>query len=271
MNTQTRDHHFLFDFVLQKAEALREPITEEGVAIACEQRDKSPYRVPALNEIVKFIEKTAYSVDKNKLVSDIFECGAIAISNKVDLAQFDKREARYLEIIRSYRPDEQKAIADIFGMIFALLSSMTYSNGGFDDYLGKLFMELNLGNKSNSQFFTPYYISKMCAKMTLDENLIREKSRSGGILTLNEPCCGAGGMVLAAMDVLYNDCKFNYARNCLVVCEDIDLRCVHMCYLQLSLAGVPAIIRHANTLSRECWSEWRTPAFMLKYPRFASY
>jgi len=70
---------------------------------------------------------------------------------------------------------------------------------------------------------------------------------------------------------LKNNYDFNYARNCFIVAEDIDLRCVHMCYLQLALAGVPAIIKHQNTLTREKWSVWKTPAFILQYLRFRKY
>ncbi len=259
---------FLFDFVLKSTERLDKPISEETVAVTLEQRDQSPYRVPKLDEIIKRIEKTSYSVDRRKFVSDVFECGAIALSNTVDFTQYEPRETRYKEMIAGYRPQEQKAASEIFGMIFALLSSMTYSNGGFRDYLGELFMGLNLGNSASSQFFTPYHVSKMCAKMTLDDTIVSEKQRNGEILTFYEPCCGSGGMVLAIIDVLYNDYKFNYAHNCFVVCEDIDIRCVHMAYLQLSLAGVPAIVKHQNALSRELWSVWKTPAYIFQYSHF---
>lgn len=54
-------------------------------------------------------------------------------------------------------------------------------------------------------------------------------------------------------------------------CADIDLRCVHMTYLQLALAGVPAIVRHQDSLSREIWSVWKTPALVFQYPRFKEY
>ena len=154
-------------------------------------------------------------------------------------------------------------------MIYALLASMTYANGGFYDYLGELFMRLNLGNDRTSQFFTPYYVSKMCAKMSVTDNEMKTQIADGDIFTINDPCCGAGGMALAAMDVLYNDYKFNYTRNCFVISEDIGLRCVHMTYLQLSLAGVPAIVKHQNTLTRELWSVWETPAYIFQLPRFA--
>ena len=53
--------------------------------------------------------------------------------------------------------------------------------------------------------------------------------------------------------------------------EYIDIRCVHMTYLQLSLAGVPAIVKHTNSLTRETWDIWKTPAFIMQYMRFRQF
>ena len=114
-----------------------------------------------------------------------------------------------------------------------LLSSAVFDDGVFSDYLGELFMNCGFGSNRNGQFFTPYHVSKLCAKLCIGE------PPEDKIITLNEPCCGSGGMVLAAMDVLKNDFGINYTIDCFVDCSDIDLRCVHMTYLQLSLAGVP--------------------------------
>lgn len=48
-----------------------------------------------------------------------------------------------------------------------------------------------------------------------------------------------------------------------VTAQDIDLKCVHMTYLQLSLYGIPAVVIHGNTLTVEEWSRWYTPVYML--------
>jgi type I restriction-modification system DNA methylase subunit len=259
---------FLFDFKLNSFK-LAHP---NGLSVLDINRDKTnPFNIPALEKIIKLIDSAACKFDKNKLVGDIFECGAVAISNQVDFTQYDVREKKYKEIISFYGQKERELIAEIFGNIYALLSSVVYEDGKFDDYLGKLFMTSNLGDPRKSQFFTPYHVSVLCAKMSMDGDVVREKQDNNGILMVYEPCCGSGGMVLASIDILKNDYDFNYARNCFVVCEDIDIRCVHMCYLQLALAGVPAVVKHRNTLSRETWSVWRTPAYMLQYVRFREF
>ena len=137
----------------------------------------------------------------------LFYCGALAISNLADLTQYDEREEQYKQIMKNYSEKERKTMAEIFGKIFGLLSSVVYDDGVFSDYLGEIFMNCNMGNKNTGQFFTPYHVSKMCAKIAIGT----PNKADGKILTLCEPCCGSGGMVLAAMDVLKNDFGINYA------------------------------------------------------------
>jgi hypothetical protein len=226
-----------------------------------------PYPIPKVDEIIKMIDRSAYKVNRSQLISDVFECGALAISNMVDFTKYDEREKRYLDIMNGYSPDERKLLVDIFSKIFALSSSVVYDNGKFGDYLGELFMRCNQGNKFAGQFFTPYHISYLMARCAITDDSIKQNE----IMTICDPCCGGGGMAMAALDVLKNDYKVNYAMDCFIECADIDIRCVHMTYLQLALAGVPAIVKHQNTLTQELYSVWKTPAYIFQYHRFYKY
>ena len=89
---------FFFDFTLDKSamppvEDISEQAFKKPVPIP-ERNNLCPYRIPNIDDIVKDIEKAAYAVDTSKFVSNLFECGAIAISNAVDLAQKDNREEK---------------------------------------------------------------------------------------------------------------------------------------------------------------------------------
>lgn len=259
---------FTFDFTIKTPNMEYVPEQEHTVARAVKGTGNiCPYPIPTVDEIIKMIDRSAYKVNRSQLITDVFECGALAISNKVDFNNYDEREQRYLEIIKSYSPSEQKLIVDIFAKVFALLSSVVYDNGTFNDYLGDLFMRCNQGNKNAGQFFTPYHISKLMAKCTITDSDIKQ----GEIISICDPCCGGGGLAIAALDVLKNDYNVNYAMDCFIECADVDIRCVHMTYLQLALAGVPAIVKHQNTLSKELWSVWKTPAFLFQYHRFYKY
>ena len=224
--------------------------------------------VPTVAEILKLLDKGLYKVNAHEFLSDVFECSAIAISNRFDLSQFDEREKRYLQIIKKYEPAMQKLITEIFAKIFLLLTQQINPAIGFNDWLGELYMRSETSNSKAGQFFTPYCVSKVCAEVAINEEAIKEAIENDKILTLSEPACGAGGMIIAAADILYYKYHFNISRNLVVECSDIDSRCVHMTYLQLGLAGIPAVVYRRNTLTMETWERWETPAYIMQYTRF---
>ena len=139
---------FTFDFTLKIPNMKYVPEQEHNIARTSEGTGNNcPYPIPTVEEIIKMIDQSSYRVNKSKLISDVFECGALAISNKVDFTQYDEREQRYLEIIKTYKPDEQKLIADIFAKIFCLCSSVVYDDGCFNDYLDRKSTRLNSSHR----------------------------------------------------------------------------------------------------------------------------
>lgn len=226
-------------------------------------------KIPKVEDIIKLVSKATYKVGAHELLSDVFECSAIAISNKFDLRNYDRREEKYKTIMKKYDLDTRNLICKIFAEIYLLLSNQIIV--GFGDYLGELYMRSETSSSKAGQFFTPYCVSKMCAEMSVDQNSIDDCIENDRILTMHEPTVGAGGMVLALADVLYNKYHFNISRNLFVECGDIDTRCVHMTYLQLALAGIPAVIYHRDGISLETWDKWETPAYIMQFPRFVKY
>lgn len=214
-----------------------------------------------LSEINKLIDKLTYKQNRWSVLSDLFEMSAIAVSNKFDFSRFDEREKRYFEIVTRYDKEELNIMCDAFAKIYNLLSGMI--DYGFDDYLGKLYMSSGTSSDKSGQFFTPYNISRLCSQLSVNINELK----SDEILTMNEPTCGSGGMVLALVENLHNN-GFNYSRNLFVECGDIDSRCVNMAYLQLALCGVPAVVYHRNALTMETWGVWHTPALCMQWLRF---
>jgi len=95
-----------------------------------------------------------------------------------------------------------------------------------------------------------------------DAQAAKAEVEAKGFVDVMEPICGAGGMVIAMADAL-RAAGLNYQQVMHATCVDIDLRCVHMTFLQLSLLHVPAAVVHGNSLSGEVWSRWHTPAHAL--------
>jgi len=66
-------------------------------------------------------------------------------------------------------------------------------------------------------------------KCTIDEHdsFIEEK----GYISVCEPCCGSGAMILGAAKAL-KDAGYNYQQQMVVHATDIDIKCVHMYLLK---------------------------------------
>ena len=94
---------------------------------------------------------------------------ACAISNPLDKFHYKDREERYLSIIHRYGKDEQMIFPKL-----AAYTTMALDANPEQDFLGKMFMDLGLGNSSAGQFFTPYSVCQLMADVVtsdLDNNL----------------------------------------------------------------------------------------------------
>lgn len=194
----------------------------------------------------------------HKIFEDFVELAALSLSNAVDKAQFDGREARYLEIVKKYPREQIERFPRMLAhLTLALENCVTL--GELDDVLGSVYMALELGSNHAGQFFTPYNLSRMMAMILIGDGA---EAREKGFIDVLEPTCGAGGMVIAMADALRH-AGLNYQQHLHATCIDIDLRCVHMTYLQATLLHIPAVVLHGNSLTGEIWSRWFTPAHVL--------
>ena len=196
---------------------------------------------------------------------DWLKVSAISISNSVDWANQEEREKDYLETINKYTPDEQQILVSTFTELIKSLQEEVES-GGPTDILGKVFHSLELHNKYHGQFFTPFHICEFMGQVALRDggeagNTAQDALSRKGYISVCEPCVGSGGMVIGLAHAMHKN-NLNYCNQMVVHCCDIDIKCVHMAYLQLSLYGIPAVIIHGNSLTLEEWSRWHTPVYM---------
>ncbi|MFY2610593.1 N-6 DNA methylase [Achromobacter ruhlandii] len=219
--------------------------------------------------VVELLEELACRNGMARAFSDFVEVCAIVLS-KADLQASDRREARYLEVIKGYSRDDLERFVAAFAhlqMAFQACFSATdeasaplpYSVA-FADILGQIYMMLDMGNAGTGQFFTPYPVSLLMAQMLTDG--CADQVARGEFIRLQEPACGAGGMVLAQAQAL-SDRGINYQVHMHAHLIDVDRTCVHMAFVQLSLACVPAEILHGNALNGEVWDRWYTPIHVL--------
>lgn len=122
------------------------------------------------------------------------------------------------------------------------------------DFLGEVFMELELGNKFKGQVFTPFPLCSLMTRMTFKKELFED----GNVVTMNEHAVGGGAMVIAYCEMLLKN-GINFQRQLKVICQDVDYTAMCMCYIQLSLIGCNATVVHANTITMEEWGSYHTP------------
>lgn len=205
--------------------------------------------------IVKLIHDAARRTDYRKVFADFVEMAALSMSNAVDHPQAEEREKRYMEIVKFYQPEEIALFPKMLAELTLALEAEPH------DALGMIYGEMEITNKYAGQFFTPYELCRMMGRMMIDDQM-RELIQTNGYITLQEPACGAGANVIGLAHEL-KEAGINYQTGMHVTAIDVDPKCVHMCYLQLSLLHIPALVYHGNTLSLKMHSVWKTPAHIM--------
>jgi hypothetical protein len=69
---------------------------------------------PHQHTIVELMRSLFSRHNPYSVFADFIEMSAIALSNRFDFTQRDRREKRYLDIAKGYAPDEVKKIAHMF-------------------------------------------------------------------------------------------------------------------------------------------------------------
>lgn len=173
---------------------------------------------------------------------DFVVMAAATISNLVDKSHLDEREKRYLSVAGKYSREELRAFSEMLAEVV-----LGIEGNPDQDFLGELYMKLEMGNDARGQVFTPYDVCITMARLTNGDQLKDQVERDGWV-SVNDCACGAGATLLA----FANECLrqgVNYQTRVLFVAQDVDYVVGLMCYLQLSLIGAAGYVVIANTLT----------------------
>lgn len=174
-------------------------------------------------------------------------------------AVWEEREKEYLRIINKYSKKEQK----LFPQMFALFVQELEENP-WQDLLGEIYMMAGISNKNSGQFFTPYSVCQAMAGMVMEKKAVAKTVHTKGYVSINDPTCGAGATLIAAIEECSNIFKkLNYQNHVCFIAQDIDRTVANMCYIQLSLHGVAGYVTIGNTLTEPNVTDlhriWFTP------------
>lgn len=192
-------------------------------------------------EFLDVFRSMCYTRNAWEVWADFISAAACTIANSVDRKgkMHDAREAEYAKCI------ERLGGVDKSAKLLAIIVS-AFEENPEQDFLGKLYMNLELGNHWKGQFFTPYNICRVMADLSFEH--VEEQVKQKGWVSISDPACGAGATLVAAANIL-KDRGVNYQNSALFVAQDIDRVAGLMCYIQLSLLGCAGYVVIGNTLS----------------------
>lgn len=211
-------------------------------------------REQSTRTIVKNLRANTGSHDMHTVFSDFCAMAATAIRNTIDRDDRQAREDDYLSRVARYTPEQLDRFAAVLGLLTLELERSPR------DVLGEVYMGLEISAREQGQFFTPWHVCELMAAMNFSDAAAR--LAEAPFLTLYEPACGAGAMVLAATQSLAAQ-GINFQQQLHVTADDINPTAVHMAYIQFSLMGIPALVHHRNALSLEHIDTWATPMHVL--------
>jgi hypothetical protein len=161
----------------------------------------------------------------------------------------DKSEADYMALVSRYTREELTEFSHLLALTTMALGAQPR------DFLGSVFMQAEISNDRLGQFFTPYELSLVVAKMTLSG-----VDPTKDLITVQEPACGSGGMVIAFCEAAA-EAGINYQTQTYTVAVDISEVAARMAFIQLSLLGIPAHVVWGDTLRMTERASWPTFGF----------
>lgn len=222
---------------------------------------------PQYKKIVKLFDSLTGSRSLYQVFNDFVIIAACSIHNTVGFYKVDEKEKTYMNTIQNYKNEELEVFVKILAEI-----TMLAEKSPFQDLLGDLYMQLNMGSDAMGQFFTPYNVSLAMARAAIDIPEAKELINQKGYITMAEPTVGGGANVIAACQVL-KEAGINYQVNTVVVAQELNHLTALMAYIVFSLLGVPAVIKIGDTLCdpytnmrdemRKKSNIWITPQLML--------
>ncbi|MEO3323775.1 SAM-dependent DNA methyltransferase [Enterobacter cloacae] len=156
---------------------------------------------------VKLFSQTARYHHRFKVFEDFISCSVIALENRLHFSEV--REQKYLRIVGGYEKEDVTRMAQLLAHV---VNGLGEASG---DFLGRVFMQLELGDKYRGQFFTPWDVARM---------IFADVLRKAG---------------------------WPPHRYLWVSATDIDPLAAGMAYIQLSLCGIAGEVVAGNTLVNE--------------------
>lgn len=162
------------------------------------------------------------------------------------------REDEYREAVAGWERAELEVLQGAFPLLVAEMEENPHV-----DLLGPAYEALGspADRLGRGEFYTPQAVSDLVAELNV-EDAGRDWPEERP-LSLLEPACGSGGMVLSFVKAMHR--RGIPPSRVRVKAWDVSKTACDMAYTNLTLWGVPATVVWGNSLSGEVTRGWRNP------------
>lgn len=205
---------------------------------------KEQFFHPESAELLKTLDEAARrsAVSRGQAWEDFLHMTVCSLSG-------GRMEEQYLTVVKKHsqgKPGRRgcDSLAELFAKSVAAMETEE-TRGEMKDILGDLYQGAITYGEAG-QFFSPEPIARMMAAVTVGdvpEEAKREKR------SISDPACGSGRMLLAVAEM---------HPHWLFVGQDVDLRCVRMCAINLALRNLYGYVIQGNSLADERRLVYRT-------------
>ncbi|BBQ92479.1 TPA: SAM-dependent DNA methyltransferase [Klebsiella pneumoniae subsp. pneumoniae] len=204
------------------------------------------------SRFIHVFKDTGRHLGRWEVFSDFLSLAA----SELDMARIRAPESieHCRKICARYEASDIAKMQEMFCMMVCALEAK------FHDFLGAIFMVLELGDNFRGQYFTPYPVQSLMARMLMPG--VRDTIRREGIATVSDPACGAAGMLIAYAECLL-EADINPSMHMFGSCIDIDPVAADMAFIQLSVLGIAAEVVTGNTLTMQIRRVRYTPVYYL--------
>lgn len=207
--------------------------------------------------LLKIAEITCGRISKPQTLSDFLAYCALRLSMRTDPVHTEQRSKTLEQLKTNYKDGEWEAFyqgsVDLCNIFVSNTEAVCY-----EDLFSVPFTQVGATSGSLKQDFTPADIGKLIGAISVPPDLLLPEE---GFFSLCDHACGSGILLLAGAQRIA-DSGYNPTEQLVIQAADIDMRCVHMTYLHLSLYGIPAVIVQGDEITLHEDDRWYTPAYL---------
>lgn len=205
------------------------------------------------------MEITRGRISRPQTFSDFLHFSALLLSARTDPVHTNQRVESMERLKSNYRDEEWEAFHQ--GLVdLCSIFDHNVQIGLYEDLFAIPFTKIGATSSALKQDFTPAAVGKMIGVISIPDKLTLPED---GFFSLGDRACGSGTLLLAGAQRIA-DSGYNPSAQLVIQAADIDARCVHMTYLQLTLYGIPAVVVQGNTMDLNEHDRWYTPAYLWK-------